>query len=321
MDRIRKIRAGQLDLKWYNVYAKALDEKGLLKLDTELEDNATVQEVTSLLTDKGVPSDVISFVAKEMEGSSTFSKIMDRIRKIRAGHRLHYVASLFPKDVSSLHGLSNELKCMIKATSSILNKTPDVLFQCLLKIARNQRRNSHMHQLAKLLDDCGDDDDDDGVHALVNRKEFQNYCRISGLDTEVVLQRVKDISLSYNKTFWRNYQQLVSYVETYPNDTVSVGDENIVTIDESINGGKYKYLSAWLKVMSGHSKKNHESEKSYGYKAYQHMGSIEQKALEDKGVSFDPSMFSRAIEIRVRNNVSNRLDSNGRRAGTMDFEW
>ncbi|KAL7497240.1 hypothetical protein ACHAWT_005349 [Skeletonema menzelii] len=296
-------KQSSIDLKWYNVSAKALDVKGSLNLVAEIGANATVKEVRSHLTAKGVPSDVIS------------------IRKIRAGHRLHYVASLFPKDVSSLHGLSNELKCMIKATSSILNKTPDVLFQCLLKIARNQRRNSHMHQLAKLLDDCGDDDDDDGVHALVNCKEFQNYCRISGLDTEVVLQRVKDISLSYNKTFWRNYQQLVSYVETYPNDTVSVGDENIVTIDETINGGKYKYLSAWLKVMSGYSKKNHESENGYGYKAYQHMGSIEQKALEDKGVSFDPSMFSRAIEIRVRNNVSNRQDSNGRRAGTMDFEW
>ncbi len=315
MGRIRNCRGSHMN----HVSAKALDEKDVLDLDTRLGANATVQEVRAFLSRRGVSHDIISWFTKEMEGGSTLSTIMGRIRKFRAAHRLQHIAFLLPKGVSSLDGLSGELKCMINAISLTLEQPQELVFQRMLKHAEKHAEKSTCqslrHQLAKLLNDaCCDDDDDDGVNALENHEDFKRYCKFSGLDSAAVMQKVKDTAMSYNETFWRNYRALVLYKEKHRNDVITIEGKDILTVDGN-NHGLYR----WLCCMNGYTK-SIGSKEGYGFIAYLRPGSVEYNALSRLGVSFDARLNKAAMNARTVA-VLDRMDTSGKISDNMSLLW
>eukprot|EP00984_Skeletonema_dohrnii_P018464 scaffold8637_cov153-Skeletonema_dohrnii-CCMP3373.AAC.14 len=379
-----------IEMGMYSRTAKELDEKGLLNLDTNLEANADAEAVRVLLLERDVSIGVISFFLKEMEGASTLSLIMDRMRRFRASQRLPYIASLLPKDVTSLDSLSAELKCNIDAISSTLKKPTERVFQSLLKYQSAQHKMALLHRLAKkynnaegeedglALEDGRDaaaslwDDEDfntycrianldravaiqkvknmataqdkmallyrlakkynnaegeedglaledgrDAAASLWDDEDFNTYCRIANLDRAVAIQKVKNTAMSYNDTFWRNFEELKIYLDTHPGDIRTIEGKNIVTIKKDRldrNNRVYSYLYNWLYAMNGYS-----THGNYGFVAHQRPGSVEYEALSELGVSFDDRLNEEALNERLRSSIKEKFDTDGRSSEIMDF--
>jgi len=309
-----------IEMGMYSRTAKELDEKGLLNLDT----NADAEAVRVLLLERDVSIGVISFFLKEMEGASTLSLIMDRMRRFRASQRLPYIASLLPKDVTSLDSLSAELKCNIDAISSTLKKPTERVFQSLLKYQAAQDKTALLHQLARKYNNAEGEEDglalEDGCDAAVSLRDdedFNTYCRIANLDLAAAIQKVKDTASSYNETFWRNYTELKIYLDMYPKDIRTIEGMNIVTIKKDRldrNNREYAYLKIWFYNMNGYSTKG-----NYGLVAHQRPGSVEYEALSILGVSFDDRLNKEALNERLVSSIVENFDTDGRSSELMDF--
>lgn len=313
-----------IEMGMYSRTAKELDEKGLLNLDTNLEANANAQTVRALLLERDVSIGVISFFLKEMEGASTLSLIMDRMRRFRASQRLPYIASLLPKDVTSLDSLSAELKCNIDAISSTLKKPTERVFQSLLKYQSAQDKMALLHRLAKKYNNAEGEEDGlaledgrDAAASLWDDEDFNTYCRIANLDRAVAIQKVKNTAMSYNDTFWRNFEELKIYLDTHPGDIRTIEGKNIVTIKKDRldrNNRVYSYLYNWLYAMNGYS-----THGNYGFVAHQRPGSVEYEALSELGVSFDDRLNEEALNERLRSSIKEKFDTDGRSSEIMDF--
>jgi len=278
-----------------------------LNLDTKFGANANAQTVRALLLEREVSIGVISFLTKEMEGACTLSLIMDRMRRFQASQRLPSIASLLPKDVTSLDSLPAELKCMIDAVSSTLKKPTERVFQSLLKYQAGRDKVSLRHQLARRYNNAEGLALEDGLGvaaSLENDDDFKTYCRITDLDPANAMQKVKDTAMSYNDTFWRNFEKLKIYRETYQDDVMTVEGKCILTVDDNRETRrKYTDLNRWMLVMNGYAKEFNKGENKYGFIAYQQMGSLEQIALAELDVCFDPDTMKTAMDNRTGDRI------------------
>ena len=58
--------------------------------------------------------------------------------------------------------------------------------------------------------------------------------------------------------------------------------------------------------MNGYRKSVGDDSVNYGVKAYLRMGSIEQIALSELGVSFDPDIHEKAMDLRLSNKMQKK---------------
>ena len=65
-------------------------------------------------------------------------------------------------------------------------------------------------------------------------------------------------------------------------------------------------LHAWMTHMNGYRKWVGDDSVNYGVKAYLRMGSIEQIALSELGVSFDHDTHKKAMAIRLSNKMQKK---------------
>jgi len=319
-----------IEMGMYSRSAKELNEKGLLNLDTVFGANADADAVRSLLLEREVSIGAISFLMEEMEGASTLSLIMDRMRRFQAGQRLPYIASLLPKDVTSLDSLSAELKCMIDAISSTLKKPIERVFQSLLKYQAAQLLKTLLHQLARRYNNVEGEEDGlaledgrDAAASLQDDVDFNTYCRITNLDPANAMQKVKDTAMSYNDTFWRNFEELKIYLREFPQDVMTVEGIQILTVDCSRvdrNNQRYHNVYQWFYSMNGYHR-SIGAESKYGLYAHLRPGSIEYNALSGLGASFDSRLNRTAINQRTveRMAISDTDGSMRRCMGFLDM--
>ena len=74
-------------------------------------------------------------------------------------------------------------------------------------------------------------------------------------------------------------------------------------------------LAVWLNTQNGYHYANNMDEYGCGVKAYKRMGSIEQLALEGIGVTFDPNLHKKAMNIRAAN--KSKKNAGKKRNGIM----
>jgi hypothetical protein len=107
---------------------------------------------------------------------------------------------------------------------------------------------------------------------------------------------VQNAASRCDTTFWRNYVNLKKYRKDNPTDVVVVDGESVLTVDTIAEN-----------AMNGYRKSVGEESINYGVKAYMRMGTIEQIALSELDVSFDPDTHKKAMDLRTSNKAQKKM--------------
>jgi len=170
------------------------------------------------------------------------------------------------------------------------------------------------HRLAKVYNNAG-------VDVLENHDDFKEYCNVSGLDRDDAIERLSEVARGYCETFWANFNALKDYHATYPSHVMNVEGKRILIVESE---GKYNTLYLWVMTMSGYYEKS-ASTRSYGFCAFQHMGSVEQIALAGLDVSFDPDALKKALDTRIGDRLMETRDNYEKNSEIMslgrDLDW
>jgi hypothetical protein len=177
------------------------------------------------------------------------------------------------------------------------------------------------HRLAKVYNNAESIQDGCGINAVQCDGDFEEFRKVSGLSPEKAIARVVEIASGYCNTFWSNLNDLKVYRDTYAYDVMIVDGKCILTVDEHRSGRKYAYLNRWMMSMNGYSKKFKENEQEYGIKAYQQMGTLEQIALAELDVCFDPDTMKKAMEKRTRERLIENHDKDDSKSELLSFDW
>jgi hypothetical protein len=192
-----------INMGMYTSVAKVLDDAGALNMDRDI-DTADPEVVKRYLGVRGVSDVVISFIVNEMKGASTLARVMDRMRKCSAGHRLPKLAAEIPPECTSFEELEEGgLQCCIKAVSKTLQKTEQEVFSALKRIKNAQERLSSLSRLAALYNLIGGDEDEKEA-ALVMRQEFTQFTNKYKEARNVAMEQVKRTASAHEKNGDRN---------------------------------------------------------------------------------------------------------------------
>jgi hypothetical protein len=233
---------------------------------------------------------------------------------------MQYIASLLPPNTtSSLSDLPDGgMRLLIRGLSTTLGQDPDVVLKKLQRMKTAQDNNGEMmsglHYLAKVFNKATGDIED-RQNEVRNDLKFMSFMKASGrdhtleTDCKAAIEAVMKTARAYDKTFWKNFAKLVAYIGAHPNDFVTIGDVDILVIDSSKNSEEYIALKEWMEVMNGYTAHMEITEHAYGLKAYKMMGSIEQQALAENCVCFNPVLYEEALVIaKTRKMSSNQVD-------------
>jgi hypothetical protein len=300
----------------YSRTARVFEDASLLDLDMRSESpkhhQGQPEYVRSILSKCDISDAIINFMTIELK-TSDLSLVMSRLRSFNASHRMHFIASNLPDTTSEFSKLTSDLQAMIEGLSSTLDKTTDVVLRKLQRMKIAQDRPKLLHHLAKVFN-YATGDIEDRKNEVRNDPEFKSFMKAyrrdltSETDREGAIEAVMKTARAYDKTFWTHFTKLVAYIGEHPNDFVTIGDTEILIIDTSKNQEKYNPLKKWLEVMNGYSNHMNYTEHSYGLKAYKMMGSIEQLALAEKRVCFNPVLYGSAnVTAQERKFSSNQL--------------
>jgi molybdopterin converting factor small subunit len=289
----------------------------LQRMKIAQDNNGRMQAVASLLRDTTSSYSELSpdVQSRVRELSSTLDKTTDvvlgKLQRMKIAQdnngRMQTVASSLRDTTSSYSELSPEVQSMVRELSNTLNEEPGAVLQKLqgIKIAQvnNGKKlsslNHSLHHLAKVFNDAPGDIGE-RQNEVRDDPKFMSFMKASGrdhtseTDCKAAIEEVMKTARAYDKTFWTNFAELVAYIRAHPDDFETIGDDVILVIDISRNREKYKPLKRWVEVMNGYTKHKNYEENAYGLKAYEMMGSIEQLALVDKGVCFNPELYGEA---------------------------
>eukprot|EP00986_Skeletonema_menzelii_P013973 scaffold8686_cov122-Skeletonema_menzelii.AAC.3 len=323
---------GGLDLAMHNHLAKKLRDADLLQLDALVASQSNGDDASSvknIFDRNGLSLVLSSFVIGEMK-TITLERVMDRIRKCSASHMYPQLAkklrdadllqldALVAKESSSTltdildrHGLSTDVSSFI--TEEMKTVSLKQVMDRIRKCSDNHERLLLLPQLAKRSIRG-----EDGV-TIKDDNDFKRYCQLTQLHPDKAIARVEKTAKRYKKTFRKYFNQLEQYMGRYPNHMEIVGGERILIIDDDMD--EYHKLSKWLKAMVGYLEVYTNYEQQYGIMAYKEMGSVEQMALENIGVCFNPEKFKKAMDQRLTKRLSDKHDQGGTKANLMKNDF
>ena len=176
--------------------------------------------------------------------------------------------------------------------------TDDQVVDAVKAAGANQDRFAIIQQLASLYNRAGGDTDGLGEASIKADERFAELRSLmkTGTTDDQVVDAVKAIAMKCDATFWKNYNKLVTYKNAHLNTAIVEVDGVSVLV---VNADHDQNLYQWLSEMNGYANayKNHSY---YGVKAYMRMGSLEQLALEEIGVTFDPKLHNNAMNARIK---------------------
>ena len=154
-------------------------------------------------------------------------------------------------------------------------------------------------KLAKLYNRS--DSVQDGLDAIRQDSRFKVLTQLYGTSERAEAAVVK-LANQTNATFWKYYELLVKYKKEHNKDAMVVVDGKSILV---VNQDHDDALGKWLLEMNGYANE-YNNRSYYGVKAYMRMGSIEQLALEEIGVTFDPQLHHKAMNARIKKTYINR---------------
>eukprot|EP00985_Skeletonema_marinoi_P009632 scaffold4486_cov70-Skeletonema_marinoi.AAC.1 len=160
-----------------------------------------------------------------------------------------------------------------------------------------------------------------GRSEVVNHAEFEDFKYRSGLvDDEEALAAVQGVADGFGSTFQNHIAGLKAYKQKYPGDIVHVDGHFILVVDQNKEGGrKYRGLWQWLTAMIGYSDKYHQQAFQYGLKVRDYPESAQYKALEQLNVTFDPDLYAKAMEQRLKDEVNSKTSNATNRKSFMSY--
>jgi hypothetical protein len=297
MDLIRKIRAGQR----MQYIASQLPPDTTNSL-SDLPDEGMRLLIRGLSTTLGQDPDVV----------------LGKLQRMKIAQDMQFVASKLPDITSSFSELPPDVHSMVTELSIKLDETTDVVLGKLQRMKKAQDNNGEMmsslHHLAKVFNNATGDIED-RQNEVRKDPRFKSFMNASGrdctsaTDCKAAIEAVMKTAHAYDKTFWKYFAKLVAYIGEHPDDFVTTGGVKVLIIDSRNKEKEYDHLKRWLEVMNGYSNHKNYTENAYGLKAYEMMGSIEQLALAEKYVCFDPVLYGEAYVIfQERKCSSNQRD-------------
>ena len=170
--------------------------------DTDYVTNI-IQSVT------GMSQSLIDFIIEELE-SYSLSLVMTRMRKFRAGCRLHYIASIMP-NVRYYWRLPSHLKTMVNTIAKILGKSNKAVFKSLQSIKKAQQKSSErlsiMAKLAKVYNDAGGGDKGE-AEVKKAKKQLKLLMKLGSIDEAAAMKIIKKTATSQRALYhyFRNWQ-------------------------------------------------------------------------------------------------------------------
>ena len=179
-----------IDLSIYSRLAKLLDKSKLLNLDEVVNDDDNVKHATDddvrYATTVMCVRDILSsnqehtwseididLLVNELTASE-LTLVMTRMKKFRAGARLHYIAAEMP-NVFFFNSLPTHIKGMIDAVASILGKDPMKILKSLKRIKKAQKKGgkrlSLINKLASIYNGHGVD--------AIKKRDLKKLIRLS----------------------------------------------------------------------------------------------------------------------------------------------
>ena len=167
-----------------------------------------------------------------------------------------------------------------------------------------------MNKLASIYNNAGGEEGN-GLTTIDSSPMLDQLATLFPGGKEAALKAVLNTASQCDKTFWRRFGQLKKHKENNRDNVVNVNGIEVLTIESEID----LKLALWLNTQNGYHYANNMDEYGCGVKAYKRMGSIEQLALEGIGVTFDPNLHKKAMNIRAAN--KSKKNAGKKRNGIM----
>ena len=198
-----------IDLSIYSRLAKLLDKSKLLNLDEVVNDDDNVKHATdddvryatTVMCVRNILSSNQEHTWSEIDidllvnelAASELTLVMTRMKKFRAGARLHYIAAEMP-NVFFFNSLPTHIKGMIDAVASILGKDPMKILKSLKRIKKAQKKGgkrlSLINKLASIYNGHGVD--------AIKKRDLKKLIRLSkdGCTEADAIQMVENTAIA-----------------------------------------------------------------------------------------------------------------------------
>ena len=269
--------------------------------------------------DETIPSH-ITFMIKEVtrvleqndEQDTWRSLVKIQRNQLEGGNRLTLLSQLGAKRNRGEEITADELAQLVASLAD--GTSDDDAMAMIQNQAEVQRENGErLGQIGSLLNQLAAKQNR-GEEITADELAQLKLSLADGTSDEDAMDMINNVASRCDETFCRRFGQLKKYKENNHDDVVNVNGVNVLTI-ESDRSKFDSNLGAWLNTQNGYHYANNMSEYECGVKAYKRMGSIEQLALEGIGVTFDPNLHKKAMNIRAAN--KSKKNAGKKRNGIM----